>query len=141
MSYLFIATNLSFWRERVYGPASIALFSRGGTPRTYEESAEELFIAQPSLSQTIGRLEKEIGVPLFDRHGRVIRLNQFGKAFLEHVETLFRELEEGQRKVQDMAGLEHGEISLGAATVNWLPDLLRRFQAFYPSVRFHLSLC
>jgi DNA-binding transcriptional LysR family regulator len=116
MSYLFIATNLSFWRERVYGPASIVLFSRGGTPRTYDESAEELFIAQPSLSQTIGHLEKEIGVPLFDRHGRVIRLNQFGKAFLEHVETLFREFEEGQRKVQDIAGLEHGEISLGAAT-------------------------
>jgi DNA-binding transcriptional LysR family regulator len=92
------------------------LFSRGGTPRTYDESAEELFIAQPSLSQTIGHLEKEIGVPLFDRHGRVIRLNQFGKAFLEHVETLFREFEEGQRKVQDIAGLEHGEISLGAAT-------------------------
>jgi len=105
------------------------------------KAAQELFIAQPSLSKTIGRLEKEIGVPLFDRHGRVIRLNQFGKAFLEHVETLFRELEEGQRKVQDMAGLDHGEISLGAATVNWLPDLLRRFQARYSAVRFHLSLC
>jgi len=68
------------------------------------KAPRSFFIAQPSLSQTIGRLEKEIGVPLFDRHGRVIRLNQFGKAFLEHVETLFRELEEGQRKVQDMAG-------------------------------------
>src|SRR2546422_6078843 len=54
-----VGLYLSFWRERVYGPASIALFSRGGTPRTYDESAEELFIAQPSLSQTIGRLEKE----------------------------------------------------------------------------------
>jgi DNA-binding transcriptional LysR family regulator len=105
------------------------------------KAAEELFIAQPSLSQTIGRLEKEMGVPLFERHGRVIRLNQFGRAFLEHVETLFRELEEGQRKVQDMAGLEHGEISLGAGTGIWLPDMLRRFQALYPFVRFRLSLC
>ncbi|QBD78096.1 LysR family transcriptional regulator [Ktedonosporobacter rubrisoli] len=105
------------------------------------KAAEELFIAQPSLSKTISRLEKEIGVPLFERQGRVIRLNKFGKAFLEHVETIFQELEEGQRKVQDMAGLEHGEISLGAATVYWLPDLLHRFQMRYPSVRFRLSQC
>jgi len=103
------------------------------------KAAEELSIAQPSLSKTIRRLEKEIGIPLFDRQGRSIRLNQFGKAFLEHTETMFYELEEGQRKVQDMAGLEHGKISLVAASLPWIPDLLQHFQALYPSVRFHLS--
>ncbi len=61
------------------------------------KAAEELCIAQPSLSKTIRHLEQEVGVPLFDRPGRSIRLNQFGKAFLEHIETLFHELEEGQR--------------------------------------------
>ncbi|GHO98190.1 LysR family transcriptional regulator [Reticulibacter mediterranei] len=105
------------------------------------KAAEELFIAQPSLSKTIRRLEREMGVPLFERQGRVIRLNTFGKTFLAHVETMFRELEEGQRKVRDMAGLEHGEVSLSATTVFWLPDLLHRFQTRYPSVRFHLSQC
>jgi DNA-binding transcriptional LysR family regulator len=105
------------------------------------KAAEELFIAQPSLSKTIRRLEKEIGVPLFDRQGRSIRLNQFGTAFLEHIEHLFRELEEGQRKVRDMAGLEHGEISLVAASFYWLPDLLHRFQIAHPYVQVHLSQC
>ena len=105
------------------------------------KAAEELSIAQPSLSKTIRRLEKEIGVPLFDRQGRSIRLNNFGKAFLEHIETMFRELEEGQRKVRDMAGLEHGEISLASTSLYWLPDLLHRFQVLYPSVHFHLSQC
>ena len=105
------------------------------------KAAEELFIAQPSLSKTIRRLEKEVGVPLFDRQGRTIRLNQFGTAFLEHIERLFRELEEGQRKVQDMAGLEQGEISLVAASFYWLPDLLHRFQLAHPSVHVHLSQC
>lgn len=103
------------------------------------KAAQELSIAQPSLSKTILRLEKEIGVPLFERQGRAIRLNQFGRAFLGHVEALFQELEEGQRQVRDMAGLENGEISLVAASLHWLPDLLHRFQLLHPSVHFHLS--
>ncbi|MBA2677196.1 MAG: LysR family transcriptional regulator [Ktedonobacteraceae bacterium] len=103
------------------------------------KAAEELSIAQPSLSKTIRRLEKEIGAPLFERQGRAIRLNQFGRAFLRHVEALFYELEEGQRQVRDMAGLEHGEISLVAASLHWLPELLHSFQLLHPSVHFHLS--
>ena len=105
------------------------------------KAAEELSIAQPSLSKTIRRLEKEIGVPLFDRQGRSIKLNPFGKAFLGHVESVFQALDEGQRQIRDMAGLEYGEISLVAASLHWLPELLHRFQLLYPSVHFHLSQC
>jgi len=105
------------------------------------KAAEELSIAQPSLSKTIGRLEKELGVPLFDRQGRSIQLNRFGKAFLEHIDALFYELEEGKRRVRDMAGLEQGEVSLSAASIYWLPDLLHRFQALHPKVHFQLSQC
>ncbi len=105
------------------------------------KAAEELSIAQPSLSKTIRRLEKEIGVPLFDRQGRSLQLNQFGKAFLEHINTIFYELEEGQREVRDMAGLEQGEVSLGAASIYWLPDMLHSFQILHPAIHFHLSQC
>ena len=102
-------------------------------------AAQELYIAQPSLSRTIHRLEKEIGVPLFDRQGKSIRLNPFGQAFLEYVEQLFRLLEEGQQKVREMAGLEQGGISLVAASLIWLPALIQDFLAAYPSVQFQLS--
>ena len=105
------------------------------------KAAEELSIAQPSLSKTIRRLEKEVGVSLFDRQERSLRLNQFGRAFLGHVEAMFSELEEGQRKVRDMAGLEQGVVSLIAASLPWIPDLLHRFQILYPSIRFRLSQC
>ncbi len=54
---------------------------------------------------------------------------------------IFRELEEGQRKVRDMAGLEHGVVSLVATTLYGLPDLLHHFQVLYPSIHFHLSQC
>ncbi|GCE29764.1 LysR family transcriptional regulator [Dictyobacter alpinus] len=102
-------------------------------------AAQELYIAQPSFSQTIGRLEEELGVPLFDRQGRQIRINQFGKAFLEHVEHIFAELEDGQRKVRDMAGLDQGQVSLMVTALRLMPDILNKFLALHPAVSFHLS--
>jgi len=45
-------------------------------------AAEELHIAQPALSKTVSLLEKELGVLLFDRRGRNIFLNQYGKILL-----------------------------------------------------------
>jgi DNA-binding transcriptional LysR family regulator len=102
------------------------------------KAAQELYIAQPSLSQTIGRLEEELGVPLFDRQGRQIRLNQYGKTFLEHVEHIFTELEMGQRKIRDMAGLDQGEVSLSVTALRLMPDILQDFLALYPHVGFHM---
>jgi len=96
-------------------------------------------IAQPALSQTIARLEDELGVSLFDRLGRRIRLNLFGKAFLEHVERIFAELEQGQRELADLAGGHQGqvELALGAAT-HVLPDLLSAFHQHHPHISFRL---
>lgn len=47
------------------------------------KAAEQLYIAQPSLSQTLKRLEDELGTPLFDRTGKRITLNCAGKTFSE----------------------------------------------------------
>lgn len=101
-------------------------------------AAEKLYIAQPSLSQSIAKLEEELGVPLFDRQGRRIHLNQFGRAFLKRVERIFRELDEGKREVADLAGLEEGSIALAVASTQPLPDLLSGFLSRHPHVRFRL---
>ena len=102
------------------------------------KAAEKLNITQPSLSITIARLEESLGVPLFDRFGRQIRLNQFGKAFLRRVERSFAELEEGVREVKDLAGLEYGTVSLAATNLTFLPDLLSSFLSLYPHIKFQL---
>jgi DNA-binding transcriptional LysR family regulator len=101
-------------------------------------AAEQLAIAQPSLSQAIARLEEDLGVPLFDRQGRRIQLNQFGRAFLKRVERIFTELDEGRKEVSDLAGLEQGAISLAVASTQLLPDLLSAFLARHPHARFRL---
>lgn len=105
------------------------------------KAAAELHIAQPSLSKTIRRLEDEVGVPLFDRQGRSIRLNHFGRAFLASVDSALRDLEEGQRKVRAMVQRDHGRVAVAAASLNWLPPLLDRFTVQYPTIEFHLSQC
>lgn len=104
-------------------------------------AAEELYVAQPSLSRAIARLEEELGAPLFDRLGRQIRLNQLGRVFLHRVEQAFTELEAGKREVADMAGLEQGLVGLAVlytVGAQLLPEILGAFRNDYPSIRFLL---
>ena len=51
----------------------------------FTRAAEELFITQPALSNSIKQLEGELGIPLFEQHGRNVRLTKFGKEFNEYV--------------------------------------------------------
>lgn len=103
------------------------------------KAAQELRIAQPALSKTIARLEEDLGVPLFDRQGRQIRLNAYGKAFLKKAETALSALEEGRREVADLAGLERGSIYLATTTLNRLSEPLGAFLAKYPDINIRIS--
>lgn len=103
------------------------------------KAAQELRVAQPALSKTIARLEQDLGVPLFDRQGRQIRLNTFGKSFLGKVETALLALEEGRREVADLAGMERGSIYLATSTLDRLSEPLGAFLAQYPDVNFRIT--
>jgi DNA-binding transcriptional LysR family regulator len=102
-------------------------------------AATELGITQPALSRAIARLEHEIGAELFERRGRAIRLTRGGVAFLRHVERALDAIETGRRDVLELASADAALVSLGflrtlgAALV---PQLVRRFAAEHPNVRF-----
>ncbi|MBD2865350.1 LysR family transcriptional regulator [Paenibacillus oceani] len=103
------------------------------------KAAQELLIAQPALSKTISRLEEDVGVPLFDRHGGRIHLNTFGKAFLDKVEKALALLEEGRKEVSELAGLEQGGIHLATTTLDRLTDALGEFLTLHPEVNFRIT--
>jgi DNA-binding transcriptional LysR family regulator len=103
------------------------------------KAAEELRIAQPALSKTIARLEEDLGVPLFDRQGRQIRLNAFGKAFLKKTEMALTLLDEGRKELADLAGSERGIIYLATSTLNRLSEPLGAFISLYPEVNFRIT--
>ena len=103
-------------------------------------AAEELAIAQPALSQTIARLEAELGVSLFERVGRGIRLNACGKAFARRVEQVFLELAQGQREIAALTEGREGQVDLAlSVATHVLPDLLSAFRQKHPGIRFRLS--
>jgi LysR family transcriptional regulator, transcription activator of glutamate synthase operon len=102
-------------------------------------AAQELRIAQPALSKTIARLEEDVGVPLFDRQRGRIRLNTFGKVYLDKVEKALNLLDEGQKEVSELAGLEHGSIHLATSTLDRLSEPLGDFLTLHPEVNFRIT--
>jgi len=101
------------------------------------QAANELHIAQPSLSKVISRLEEDLGVSLFDRIGRHIKLNQFGKVFLHRVEKMFIELEEGKMEISDILENENKKITFAANNLYSFSKLLGNYIKLYPNISLH----
>ncbi|MEV6876196.1 LysR family transcriptional regulator [Amycolatopsis sp. NPDC051128] len=100
-------------------------------------AAEELRVAQPSLSRTIARLESELGTPLFDRAGR-LRLNDAGKLFRGYVERSLGELDAGRRAVAEAVSEGFGTVRLASETFLTLIGPLAAFKRAHPAVEVEL---
>ena len=97
----------------------------------YGKASEELFITQPSLSNSIGNLEKELGVPLFERVGRNVRLTSYGAEFNEHVCVALSEIDKAIDLMKLYSSGLSGQIRIGAVISiqrNFLPLLLSSFR-------------
>ncbi|MGG4217913.1 LysR family transcriptional regulator [Paenibacillus jamilae] len=104
------------------------------------EAARSLHVTQSSLSKTIQRLEEDLGVPLFDRTGRKLRLNEFGSRFLYRAERALFELEQGKQELSDLSSPEHGALELAVTTASTLPGILREFRRKRPNIQFHVQM-
>ena len=104
------------------------------------EAARSLHVTQSSLSKTIQRLEEDLGVPLFDRIGRKLRLNEFGSRFLRRAERALFELEQGKQELSDLSSPEHGTLELAVTTASTLPNILREFRKKRPYIQFHVQM-
>ncbi|WP_370949622.1 LysR family transcriptional regulator [Amycolatopsis sp. cg5] len=101
-------------------------------------AADELRVAQPSLSRTIARLESELGAPLFDRGGR-LRLNEAGKLFRRHVERSLGELEAGRRAVAEATSEGVRTVRLASETFLTLTAPLAAFKRAHPAIEIELQ--
>src|SRR5207248_11080288 len=83
---------------------------------SFSRAAENCHVSQPSLSQQILKLESELGVRLFDRLGRSVRLTEIGKRFLPRARTVLRELEPAA--VEPVRGKDSAPVK---ATIGVIP--------------------
>ncbi|HEY2203651.1 MAG TPA: LysR family transcriptional regulator [Pseudonocardia sp.] len=106
------------------------------------ETAGRLNIAQPTLSRSLARLEHRLGVPLFDRVNRRLRLNRFGEILLEHGRRSLAELDSAAERIAGLADPARGVVRLAFlhSVATWLvPEMLRGYRELVPEVRFELT--
>lgn len=104
------------------------------------KASEYLHISQPSLSQTIHRLEAEIGYPLFDREHKRIILNQSGRILYEKVSLIEDVMHEAKIELEELNGMGHPTVSLTVKCASMLlPDLLRFLVQEYPDIEFRVQ--
>jgi LysR family hydrogen peroxide-inducible transcriptional activator len=98
---------------------------------SFTRAAERCFVSQPSLSQQVINLEKELGQPLIERLGRMIRLTDAGKSFYERAVRILGAVDEARECVQHETGWKEGELAVGGILTvvpYLLPDLVRAFR-------------
>lgn len=104
-------------------------------------AAHELGIPQSTLSRALVRLEQDLGVELFARHGRTVSLTPAGRTFLASVDKALAEVGRAAESVRADADPASGKVAfgflhtMGSETV---PGLIRAFRADHPGIRFSL---
>ena len=117
-------------------------FACVGEAEHFGRAAKLLKIAQPALSRQIQDLEAELGVALFDRLPRGVRLNAVGRSFLDDARRILREVNEAKLRVERIAAGQTGTLRVGfGETQAWhgaVPDSLRAFREQHPTVELEL---
>lgn len=107
----------------------------------FSRAAEKLHIAQPSLSQQLAKLEKEIGVQLFSRSTNSVELTHAGKVFMEKAQTIVDTVEMLKREMDDISQMRKGKLIVGSLPMTGshiLPLVLPVFQSRYPDIEIQL---
>lgn len=105
---------------------------------SFSGAAEQLHMAQQSLSEQVKRLENELGVPLFVRAGRRLELTEAGHLLRPEAERTLASAEDAREAVRELRTLTGGTVSFGtfgSAHHYLLTDLVRDFKRRHPQVR------
>lgn len=97
----------------------------------YTKASQELHISQPNLSYAIAELEKELGVNLFEKVDKKLKLSQYGEYFLTYVEQALDIMDEGVKRVMAIKGAMAGEVCLGyiySLASSLIPKIIEGFQ-------------
>ena len=109
---------------------------------SFSKAAQKLFIAQPSLSLTVKKLEQQLGVPLFDRTTKPISMTEAGMEYIHAVEQLRSTEESFKNYIRKVNRMEAGSLDIGSNQLLSsliLPKYVDRFIKQYPNIHLTVS--
>jgi LysR family transcriptional regulator, low CO2-responsive transcriptional regulator len=116
-----------------------AVAERGSVSR----AAEALFLSQPGVSLQIKALEKSLGLNLFEKHGRTLRLTEAGHELLKYSERIFALLDETRQVMEELGGATRGTVKVAASTtagIYVVPPALGAFHRANPQIKLTLDV-
>jgi len=108
------------------------------------KAADQLAITSSALNRRIIAMEQDIGVPLFDRVAKGVRLNAAGELLIHHFRTQLADMERVKSHIDDLQGVRRGHIAIAcsqALMVSVLPTEILNYRTQHPEVTFELKVC
>ncbi|MCP4072318.1 MAG: LysR family transcriptional regulator [Hyphomicrobiales bacterium] len=128
-------------RRRIPSANSLFTFEAVARLASFSDAANELNVTQPAISRSINGLETHLGYPLFERHGRWIKLTQNGDKLFRATSTAFNTISSSMMEIERRKdNLESVTISMSPSAVNyWFIPRMRQFKQKFPaiSLNFH----
>ena len=109
--------------------------------KSFSVASKKMGISQPALSAYINKLEKRLGVLLFDRSISPIELTEYGKYYLEYANTVMEASEKFESIVSDLSELKTGKITIGSTacfSMGYLPKAISSFHSKYEGISFNI---
>ena len=111
--------------------------------RSFSRAAKKIHSSQPTLSEHVGELERELGKKLLYRRGREVTLTEAGRVFAEYAGAALAAVDGARQAVAELDGLAHGSLLIGASTtpgIYVMPGVIATFRQRYPGVELTLRI-
>jgi DNA-binding transcriptional LysR family regulator len=121
----------------------LRIFQTVAMQHSYSRAAELLDLSQPGVSLQVKALERTIGLPLFEKNGRTLRLTEAGQELLSYSQKLFALLNETQLVLEELGGARRGTVKVGASTsagIYVVPSALGAFHRQNPGIKLTLDV-
>ena len=119
---------------------SLKYFEVVARTQHFTKASQELYVSQSTLSKSIDALEKELGLPLFEKKGRNVQLTKYGVILRDYVQKSFNNIDTGIQLIRSLSGSETGSIyiaSIFTMGANYFPSIISSYTQAHPNVQIN----
>lgn len=109
---------------------------------SFSKAADRLFVSQPALSIIVKKTEEELGISLFNRNSKPIRLTEAGEYYIEYIKKIQQAEDELAEQLNSLREQESGTLNIGGSNFFCsykLPEIFQQFKERYPKYRVALT--